>query len=245
MIKNFKIFALGFISASVIFCGLVYASQISETVQRTFKDIKIVINGNTITPKDANGNIVEPFIINGTTFLPVRAVGEALGLTVAWDGNTNTVTLGNGTTSVETPSTTTSTQATVNLPKSGTLKIGQTFEFDDLEITIGSNISFDKINNQFSEYNKQDVIKIPVTVKNIKDESHSLNMFYYKGFGSTGTQAKDLSTYFDDSIFRAGSLRTGASHTCYIYLLYDGDGQYALEFDDWSNKVTVEFNVSK
>jgi hypothetical protein len=45
MIKKFKNFALGFISASVIFCGLAYASQISETVQRTFKDIKIVING--------------------------------------------------------------------------------------------------------------------------------------------------------------------------------------------------------
>ena len=35
----------------------------------------------------------EPFIYDGTTYLPVRAVGEAVGKTVGWDGKTNTVTL--------------------------------------------------------------------------------------------------------------------------------------------------------
>ena len=242
MLKKFKNFALGFVSASVIFCGLAYASQISETVQRTFKDIKIVINGNTITPKDANGNVVEPFIIDGTTYLPVRAVGEALGLTVSWDGNTNTVTLGGGSTAT-TP--TTPVTPSKELPTKGTLGLDTPFEFDHLELSIGSKITFDKVDNQFSEYYKKDVIKIPVNVKNLKEETHSLNMFYYKGFVPNGTEAKDLGTYFDDSVFKAGSLRTGASQTCYIYLLYDGDGQYALEFDNWSNKVTIEFNVTK
>ncbi len=35
----------------------------------------------------------EPFIYNGTTYLPVRAVGEAVGKEVAWDNDTKTVTL--------------------------------------------------------------------------------------------------------------------------------------------------------
>ena len=28
-------------------------------------------------------------------------------------------------------------------------------------------------------------------------------------------------------------------------MIYDGDGTYAIEFDDWSEKITVEFEVKK
>lgn len=55
--------------------------------------INILINGNTLIPKDVNGNIVEPFLIDGTTYLPIRAVSEALGKTVDWDGDTQTVSI--------------------------------------------------------------------------------------------------------------------------------------------------------
>jgi len=69
------------------------ATNGSKKVELFYRDIKIMLNGNTITPKDANGNVVEPFIIDGTTYLPVRAVSEALGLNVGWDGETQTVKL--------------------------------------------------------------------------------------------------------------------------------------------------------
>lgn len=36
---------------------------------------------------------MEPFILDGTTYLPVRAVAGALGLGVGWDDATSTVTL--------------------------------------------------------------------------------------------------------------------------------------------------------
>ena len=58
-----------------------------------YRDIKIKLDGTEITPKDANGKTVEPFIIDGTTYLPVRAVGEAMGLDVDWDGETSIVQL--------------------------------------------------------------------------------------------------------------------------------------------------------
>ncbi|MCI8539680.1 MAG: copper amine oxidase N-terminal domain-containing protein [Oscillospiraceae bacterium] len=60
----------------------------------SYRDIKICIDGQFITPKDVNGNVVEPFIYNGTTYLPVRAVGEALGKSVEFDSSTYTVYLG-------------------------------------------------------------------------------------------------------------------------------------------------------
>jgi hypothetical protein len=47
-----------------------------------------------VTPTDANGSVVHPFIYNGTTYLPVRAVGDAFGKPVHWDGGTNSVYVG-------------------------------------------------------------------------------------------------------------------------------------------------------
>ena len=69
------------------------ASHYSEYVERFYKNIKIILNGINIEPKDVNGNIVGPFIIDGTTYLPVRAICKALGLEVNWNSETNTVEL--------------------------------------------------------------------------------------------------------------------------------------------------------
>ncbi|MDR0294671.1 MAG: copper amine oxidase N-terminal domain-containing protein, partial [Prevotellaceae bacterium] len=66
------------------------ADPIKKNIEVSYNNIQLIIDGTKITPKDVNGNIVEPFIYNGTTYLPVRAVGEALGKTVDWDGATQT-----------------------------------------------------------------------------------------------------------------------------------------------------------
>lgn len=73
--------------------GTAAATIGSRTVKADYADIKIVLNGNQITPQDANGKEVEPFAINGTTYLPVRAVANALGMGVDWNGETSTVIL--------------------------------------------------------------------------------------------------------------------------------------------------------
>lgn len=52
------------------------------------------MDGELVDPKDANGQTVEPFIYNGTTYLPVRAVGSAIGKEVNWDGVEKVVYLG-------------------------------------------------------------------------------------------------------------------------------------------------------
>lgn len=71
-----------------------FAAVATNTLQAHYMNIKLVIDGVEVVPKDAGGNVVEPFVVDGTTFLPVRAVGEALGKKVTWDGNTKTVYLG-------------------------------------------------------------------------------------------------------------------------------------------------------
>ena len=132
-------------------------------------------------------------------------------------------------------------------PKSDnkSLKAGQSFEFDELEITISSNYSFTTVNNQFSDYNGKDVVKIPISVKNLSNENNHLNMFYYNVFGSQGTELHTVSAYFDEAIDYAGDLQPGASYTKYIYALYDGDGKYVIEFDNYKEKKSVQLNIKK
>ena len=43
------------------------------------------------------------------------------------------------------------------------LTLGSTFEFDGLEITVGKEISFDTLKNQFSDKNGSTVVRIPLT----------------------------------------------------------------------------------
>lgn len=91
--KNFKSYCLGFLSA-VLICGLcctAFATSSEQQITALFQNIKIVLDGETLNPTDATGATVEPFIYNGTTYLPVRALGEAIGKEVSWDSATSTV----------------------------------------------------------------------------------------------------------------------------------------------------------
>lgn len=56
--------------------------------------IRIFVNDSQINPTDSAGNPIEAFIYNGTTYLPVRAVSDALGTPVQWDGGTQSVYIG-------------------------------------------------------------------------------------------------------------------------------------------------------
>ena len=55
--------------------------------------ISVYLDGAKLKLTDATGATVEAFASEGTTYVPVRAVSEALDLTVGWDGATNTVSL--------------------------------------------------------------------------------------------------------------------------------------------------------
>lgn len=85
-----------------IFAVLLLASVLAISVNaavfhaETAPHIKIVIDGVVQTLTDATGNRVDPVIIDGTAYLPVRSMANAFGKDVAWDEKTSTITIGTG-----------------------------------------------------------------------------------------------------------------------------------------------------
>lgn len=84
----------GVIATTALTTTVAYATVGSETIEAFFRDIKIVMDGRTLNPADESGKVVEPFIVDGTTYLPVRAISNALGIKIDWDNDTNTIYLG-------------------------------------------------------------------------------------------------------------------------------------------------------
>ncbi len=54
----------------------------------------VVVDGEQLICYDKNGNVVEPFVFEGTTYVPVRGVAQAFDVSVSWDQETKTVHLG-------------------------------------------------------------------------------------------------------------------------------------------------------
>lgn len=94
MKKSIRILAMILVICLSLGVGALAADGYTRELIANYVGVKLVVDGVNITPKDANGNVVDPFIVDGTTYLPVRAVAEALGKDVNWDGDTKTVYIG-------------------------------------------------------------------------------------------------------------------------------------------------------
>ena len=87
--------------------GLIIGATVAGTgafaytnyIEAVYNDINIVVDGKKVNSDS------EPFISEGTTYLPVRAVAEALDKPVYWDGDTSTVYIGKYSGSLEYPTT--------------------------------------------------------------------------------------------------------------------------------------------
>ncbi|WP_156136409.1 DUF4352 domain-containing protein [Candidatus Soleaferrea massiliensis] len=121
----------------------------------------------------------------------------------------------------------------------------KTFTFDNIEITLSSALQWSKIDNKFAEENGAEVVKIPATIRNKSDKPHSFNMFNYTAYGSKGTILNIISGYFDDDIGELGEMAADAEQHGYLYLLYDGDGDYTLVFDDQKNRMEIVLPIKR
>lgn len=129
--KNFN--KLGYIAIGIVFTIIIGtatpAFAVSKDVVKQLtayftsggKPISVYVNGTKITPKDGNGKEVAPFTVDGTTYLPVRAIADALGKSVAWDGAAASVKIADKTTSTPITHDSNNAKLTVTKDKNGVL----------------------------------------------------------------------------------------------------------------------------
>ncbi len=103
MKKNVLSFASGAI-ATLLLVGLsVTALAVSGTITIEVSPISVLVDGEVFQPKDAKGNDVMVFTYNGTTYAPLRALAEAYGLEVGYDGERNIATVSKQPTQTQAP----------------------------------------------------------------------------------------------------------------------------------------------
>lgn len=90
MKKQLPGFIVGFLCA-VMLLGIVVSSGALITGSANIQvfPINIMVNGEVFQPKDANGQPVDVFAYNGTTYVPLRAIAETFGLEVGYDKDKN------------------------------------------------------------------------------------------------------------------------------------------------------------
>lgn len=95
--KKFKLtsFLLG-VCVTLLLSSLVmttFAAGPSKTINVS-SGVSLYMDDKQVVPKDANGNTVEVFIYNGTTYVPVRAVSQLFDTPIQWDGKKSSVYIG-------------------------------------------------------------------------------------------------------------------------------------------------------
>lgn len=84
--NKFKGFVCGFIAAFILMAGTSsFAETVIKTIQAAENAIKVKVNGSLTN--------VPNLVINGKTYIQVRALSELLGKNVSWDPNTGTASI--------------------------------------------------------------------------------------------------------------------------------------------------------
>lgn len=85
---------LSVLVVALTFCLGIGAATVTQKVQAEIcPHFTIIVDGEKQTFTDANGTEVYPLVYNGTTYLPVRSIGNLMGKNVGWDDVTNTISL--------------------------------------------------------------------------------------------------------------------------------------------------------
>ncbi len=91
--KKYNQFISGFIVAAIIFS---LTPVFSDSIDAIFNSINITMNGVTVADQgegyilDDGTTVPYSILYKGTTYLPIREIGNITGKNITWDGNTRT-----------------------------------------------------------------------------------------------------------------------------------------------------------
>ena len=148
-----------------------------------------------------------------------------------------------------TTGTTTPTVPSIITPSgnTGVTTSSGTVLFDGFQLTLGKNYEIIKDTKTSSGYYGADVIKLPVTIKNVSASSDHLNMFYYDYIAPDGSTIDSLRNDFGSAVDAIDYVHvdSGNSKLQYFYILYKGNGKYKIKFSNYKEEKTIEFVIKK
>jgi hypothetical protein len=113
--------------------------------------------------------------------------------------------------------------------------LGDTFTFDDFEITFGDSIEWAERehSNSNDPGSPEYFIKIPITLTNISGETTRFEWFRLNVYGSAGIALnRNYFPRYKDDIEELRDMRDGATASgMYLYFPYDGDADYYIEIN--------------
>ena len=93
MKKRIPSFLMGVVATVMVLTLSLTALAATGAITIEVAPIDVLVDGKVFQPKDANGNDVMVFVHNGTTYAPLRALAEAYGLEVGYDGEKRVATV--------------------------------------------------------------------------------------------------------------------------------------------------------
>ena len=183
MKNTLKGYLIGALSTIILLSTVVYAAGTTKTLNVVYDNIKIYKDNVLTQAKGADGSVIEPFIHNGTTYLPVRGVANLAGMEVTWDGATKSVYLwdkvkADGTAFLEVcpPYKTSETKKV----KTYMQKNGESFKMGGKEYTNGLHMKPHYKGDQFALFNLDGRYStINMTIGAVDSSMRSSTVFFY------------------------------------------------------------------
>ena len=134
----------------VLLVGVLIGSLGTFSIALGEQPIKLIVNNQEIQSD------VPPQIIDGRTMVPIRAVGQALGCQVSWDGDQRAVIITSGSaTSTPTSTTTPAPTSTAGSTKDNPLPFGQSLVTPDgIKVSVTGMVEGDSAWNIIKEANQ-------------------------------------------------------------------------------------------
>ncbi len=122
--------------------------------------------------------------------------------------------------------------------------VGETFKFQTFEITVGTP-ELVKVPDMYASMVKNDIIKIPINVKNVGKTHGRLFEKYFGVFDYNESRLTNSSFYFNDTMTIADDIQPDESIDRNLYFEYTGEEHYKIVFESKFQKYIVDLPINK
>ena len=89
-----KIVVLLLVCVLILGGKIVFSNSITSITAQINPAINYTLDGEKFVPRDMDGGVMDTIIYNGRSYVPLRAIAEAMDIAVDWEGSTSTIILG-------------------------------------------------------------------------------------------------------------------------------------------------------